>query len=313
MRITTILLVLFLSFNIYSQTVIEMEKYNGVYKLECKINGIPMDFIFDTGASNVSISSTEALFLIKQGLITDKDVIGNVNYKIANGKTLEGTKINLKTIEIQGLVLENVTATVVHELNSPLLLGQSVLSRLGKITIEDNKLIVHNENRITSKNVEKEIEETISWLNDKIQKFQINGKIKAEYELFFEKVDNEYYIKVHQDFYLYGKDKGITEKSVTYIPVKEIGSIEFKDRGYEWETEDKRGYILFIYIKNDNHKIVKESISYFMGKENKSSEKESYYVINLKRAIDEENLRERMKKSFDYLKEMTNEKKTEKF
>jgi clan AA aspartic protease (TIGR02281 family) len=123
-----------------------MEKHNGVYKLECKINGIPMNFIFDTGASSVSISSTEARFLIKQGLITDEDVIGNVNYKIANGETLEGTKVNIKKIEIKGLILENVTATIVHELNAPLLLGQSVLSRLGKITIDGNNLIIHNNN-----------------------------------------------------------------------------------------------------------------------------------------------------------------------
>ena len=51
-KILFILSILFY-FNCYSQTVIEMEKHNGVYKLECKINGIPMDFIFDTGASNV--------------------------------------------------------------------------------------------------------------------------------------------------------------------------------------------------------------------------------------------------------------------
>lgn len=146
MRITTLLILLFFFFNSYSQTVIEMEKYNGVYKIECKINGIPMNFIFDTGASSVSISSTEARFLIKQGLITDEDVIGNVNYKIANGKTLEGTKVNIKKIEIKGLILENVTATIVHELNAPLLLGQSVLSRLGKITIDGNNLIIHNNN-----------------------------------------------------------------------------------------------------------------------------------------------------------------------
>lgn len=164
-----------------------------------------------------------------------------------------------------------------------------------------------------SQNVEKEIKETISWLNDKVQIFQINGKIKAEYELNFEKLDNDFYIKIHQDFYTFGKDKGITEKSLAYIPIKEIGNIEFKNRGYKWQTEEERGYILFIYIKNDNHKILKETTTYFMGKESKSSKKENYYVINLKRTIDNENLRERIKKSFDYLKEITTEKKTEKF
>ena len=121
-----------------------MEKTNGIYKIDCKVNGIPMNFIFDTGASNVSISKTEASFLIKQGLITKEDIIGTINYQIANGEIHEGTKVNLKTIEIKGLVIENVTATVVHEQNSPLLLGQSLLSRLGKISIDGNILTIHN-------------------------------------------------------------------------------------------------------------------------------------------------------------------------
>jgi clan AA aspartic protease (TIGR02281 family) len=310
MRIITVLIFLFTFLNINAQTVIEMEKYNGVYKLECKINGIPMDFIFDTGASNVSISSTEALFLIKQGLITDEDVIGNVNYRIANGKTLEGTKINLKKIEIQGLVLENVTATVVHEMNSPLLLGQSVLSRLGKITIEENKLIVHNENKIVLKNVEKEIKETINWLNEKIQKFQFNGSFKAEYELSLENIENEFYIKIYQEFYGPGIKSNPT-KSTAYVPIKEISYIEFRERGSKWDNDNKRGYMLDIKIKNGNHKILSERKFYFMGKYTSSTEKDGYYVINLKRSIDEVNLQERIEKAFKYLKVLTNEKKEE--
>jgi clan AA aspartic protease (TIGR02281 family) len=156
-----------------------MEKYNGVYKLECKINGIPMNFIFDTGASSVSISSTEARFLIKQGLITDEDVIGNVNYKIANGETLEGTKVNIKKIEIKGLILENVTATIVHELNAPLLLGQSVLSRLGKITIDGNNLIIHNNN------VESDISaiEESGTYSETVFGIENNFKVEIDYNL----------------------------------------------------------------------------------------------------------------------------------
>lgn len=282
-----------------------MEKYNGVYKLECKINGIPMDFIFDTGASNVSISSTEALFLIKQGLITDEDVIGNMNYRIANGKTLEGTKINLKTIEIQSLVLENVTATVVHELNSPLLLGQSVLSRLGKISIEENKLTIHNESSIVTKNTEKELTETVEWLNQKIQEYQFNGKFKVEYFLSLEKQKGDFYIKILQDFYLSGKK--LTSKSTSYIPINEISNIYFSKRGYDFDTEDKKGYILKITMKNDNHKIIEETTSYFM-RESTKSETKNYYVINLERSIDKEDLQDRMNKAFDYLKELTQTK-----
>mgnify|MGYP002776377742 CR=1 FL=1 len=53
----------FMAANIFSQTVIIMNKENGVYTVPCKINGLSLKFIFDTGASDVSISLTEAMFL----------------------------------------------------------------------------------------------------------------------------------------------------------------------------------------------------------------------------------------------------------
>jgi len=127
-----------------------MEKVNGIYEIPCKVNGIPMKFIFDTGASDVSISITEAKFLLKQGLLKKEDFIENVNYQIANGEIIEGSKINLKTIEIDGIILNNIPATVIYQQNAPLLLGQSAISKFGEYTILDNKLIVKQNTNSTS-------------------------------------------------------------------------------------------------------------------------------------------------------------------
>lgn len=132
--------------NAYSQKIIKLEKINGVYKIPCKVNGIPMNFIFDTGASEVSISLTEAIFLVKQGLLTDNDIKEDVKYKLANGKIEEGTKIILKQIEIEGLILENIEASIIHNLDAPLLLGLNAISKLGKVVLEDNKLIIYPKN-----------------------------------------------------------------------------------------------------------------------------------------------------------------------
>lgn len=130
------------SYSQSSQSVLFMDKENGVFTLPCKVNGIPMKFIFDTGASNVSISLTEAQFLVKQGLLADKEIFGSVKYQIANGEVKEGTRIIIRQIEIGDHVLNNVEAFITHELNSPLLLGQSAISKLGKIEIEGNKLVI---------------------------------------------------------------------------------------------------------------------------------------------------------------------------
>lgn len=49
-----------------STTEIQMKKmYSGVYEVDCDVNGLPLKFILDTGASSVSISSVEATFMLK--------------------------------------------------------------------------------------------------------------------------------------------------------------------------------------------------------------------------------------------------------
>lgn len=145
-KIFLVLLILIASnLKSYSQKIIEMESHNGVYFVPCKVNGIPMKFIFDTGASNVSISLTEAMFLLKQGVLKDEDLKESVKYQIANGEIQEGTKIIIREINIDGVLLKNIKAGIVHELNAPLLLGQSAISKLGNIRLDGNKLIIESE------------------------------------------------------------------------------------------------------------------------------------------------------------------------
>lgn len=121
------------------KTVIKMTKKGGVYEIPCKINGTSMEFIFDTGASDITISLTEAMFLYKQGTLTDDDFLGTQQYQIANGAIEEGTVINLKTVEIGDRRLHNVKASIIHNMEAPLLLGQSALSKHGKISIDYNR------------------------------------------------------------------------------------------------------------------------------------------------------------------------------
>lgn len=116
---------------------IPFERKNGVTEVQCKINDLPLSFIFDTGAGDVTISMVEASFMLKNGYLTSKDMLGRQNYMTASGEITEGTVINLNTIEIGGLKLNNVRASVVKSQKAPLLLGQSVLSRLGKIEIDN--------------------------------------------------------------------------------------------------------------------------------------------------------------------------------
>jgi aspartyl protease family protein len=116
--------------------VIKMRNENGVYYVPCKINGVEMQFIFDTGASDITISATEAMFLYKQGKLSEDDFIGTQQYQIADGSIHEGMIVKLKSVEIGNGKLYDVRASIVDNMEAPLLLGQSALSKFGKISID---------------------------------------------------------------------------------------------------------------------------------------------------------------------------------
>lgn len=121
------------------KTIVKMSEENGTYKIPVEINGSNMNFIFDTGASVISMSETEALFLFKQGTLKEEDFVGNVNFQDATGAISEGTIIKLKTVKIGNKILKDVEASIVHNNAAPLLFGQSALAKFGKVSIDYDK------------------------------------------------------------------------------------------------------------------------------------------------------------------------------
>ena len=116
----------------------------GCVSVKCTINELPLNFIFDTGASIVSLSQVEANFMLKNGYLKRDDFVGSGRFVDANGDVTEGTIVNLRYVDFGGLKLNNVRASVVRNQKAPLLLGQTVLGRLGSIEIDNpgKKLII---------------------------------------------------------------------------------------------------------------------------------------------------------------------------
>jgi clan AA aspartic protease (TIGR02281 family) len=139
----------------YSQTTIKMQKENGVYIVPCKVNELNLKFIFDTGASDVSISLTEALFMVKNGYLNKDDILGQQYFRDATGEISEGTKIILRKIEFGGCVIYNVEASVVNQISAPLLLGQSAMAKLGKFQFDpaSGMLVIFNGKKITNQTI----------------------------------------------------------------------------------------------------------------------------------------------------------------
>ena len=114
----------------------------GVCQVKCVINGLPLYFVFDTGAADVTISSVEANFMLKNGYLTDADFLGKQNYVTATGEIHEGTVINLREVRVGEVVLKDVKASVVKSQHAPLLLGQSVFRRFGTLEVDNKASII---------------------------------------------------------------------------------------------------------------------------------------------------------------------------
>lgn len=140
---------------INGQTVLHLNKSGGVYTVPCLVNGLPLEFIFDTGASGVVISLIEASFMLKHGYLSEDDILGSTQHQIADGSVSEGTSIILRKLVIGDIVLYDVEASIVHTLGAPLLLGQSAISRFGRFEIDyyRNELIIWKTSSPNSANI----------------------------------------------------------------------------------------------------------------------------------------------------------------
>ena len=119
---------------------------SGVFEISVGINDImKMNFILDSGASEISISSDIASVLLRSGTIDESNILEPVEYRIADGTVVTYQRLRLPKIELEGgVVINDVVASVSNSAGAPLLLGQNVLSKLGGFRIDyvNNLLII---------------------------------------------------------------------------------------------------------------------------------------------------------------------------
>lgn len=123
-------------------TELPFTREGGVCRVKCTLNGLPLYFVFDTGAADVSISSVEANFMLKNGYLTNADFMGKQNYVTATGEIHEGTVINLREVRVGDVVLKDIKASVIKNQSAPLLLGQSCFRRFGTVEVDNNAQVI---------------------------------------------------------------------------------------------------------------------------------------------------------------------------
>lgn len=108
---------------------------NGHFIIEAKVNGTPLRFLVDTGASDVTLSPADARRL----RIDLARLSFNKRYATANGAVF-GAPVRLDEIRIGPISVRNVRASVNSADMGRSLLGMSFLERLGRFSISKNIL-----------------------------------------------------------------------------------------------------------------------------------------------------------------------------
>lgn len=115
---------------------------NGALYVPVKINDrLILDFVIDSGATDVHVPDDVFKTLLRTHTISEKDFLGTESYTIANGTQVRSERYVIRQMEIGGHVVEDVTASV-GDTKSPLLLGLSFLSKFKSWSLDNEKRVL---------------------------------------------------------------------------------------------------------------------------------------------------------------------------
>lgn len=125
---------------------VKLVSVGGVYEVPVSLNDVlKINVILDSGAADVSIAPEVALTLIRTGTINKTDLLSGKVYRFADGSTAKSERFNLKSIKIGNKEFKNIPCIIAKSIEAPMLLGQSLLMRLGKYTIDYKKGVIQFE------------------------------------------------------------------------------------------------------------------------------------------------------------------------
>lgn len=184
----SVLALLITSMAAFCQTTIVMEEEDGLYKIPCTVNGARMKFVFDTGATTVCLSGAMAEYLYENDYISKDDIVGLGKSEVADGSIVDHLEIILRDVEIVGLHLHDVEAVVIKGQRAPLLLGQSAISKLGRITIDGKVMVIDTQSNGMADDFEALVQRAHNYFSDRIygkaQEFFDKAYFMGELSLF---------------------------------------------------------------------------------------------------------------------------------
>jgi clan AA aspartic protease (TIGR02281 family) len=122
-----------------SRVEVPLQMQSGIFLVPVQINSaLTLNFMIDSGASDVSIPADVVLTLMRTGTLQPTDFIGAQNYRLADGSTVPSATFRIRALKIGSREVHNVTGSVAP-VNGALLLGQSFLSRFSSWSISNQE------------------------------------------------------------------------------------------------------------------------------------------------------------------------------
>lgn len=112
----------------------------GVKTIPVRLNGVSMEAIYDPGCAGVHMSLLELQTLLKNGKVSEDDVVGTSTSMMADGSSMENIDVIINEIEIggkDGIVIPNVKASVSLNIDAPLLLGNAVFNQVASVEVDN--------------------------------------------------------------------------------------------------------------------------------------------------------------------------------
>jgi len=116
---------------------IRLKKVSGVYKIPVQLNdAVVVSLIIDSGAADMMLSPKVANILLRSGTLTEDDFLPRQVYRLADGSRKKHMRARLRSVTLGKRTFRDVTFSISDTDDSPMLLGQSLLEKLGKFTID---------------------------------------------------------------------------------------------------------------------------------------------------------------------------------
>jgi Aspartyl protease len=106
-----------------ADNLVALESQGGTYVVPVLINNaITLNFVVDSGASDVTIPADVVMTLVRTGTLKEEDFIGSKTYTLADGSTVPSATFRIKSLKVGDRMIDDVTAGIAP-VQGTLLLG----------------------------------------------------------------------------------------------------------------------------------------------------------------------------------------------